>query len=72
MEWTFDPRDHTWKCGDQQYGAGVYLDAPLTGDDEEWYGNVVTPMDILMIGPFASKEAAQICAEERLKERLEL
>ena len=72
MDWQFDPQDDAWKCGDQKYGAGVFIDAPLVGDDDEWYGNVVTPSEVVVIGPFASKEAAQACAEERLLERMAL
>lgn len=68
LEWVYDERDWTWKCGTQTLGAGVFLDAPLAGDEEEWYGNVSTPLRILMIGPFATKEAAQACAEQRLRE----
>ena len=70
MDWHYDSQDLTWKCGNQEYGAGVFIDAPLTGDEDEWYGNIVTPSEVVMIGPFGSKDAAQACAEERLSEKM--
>lgn len=67
-EWTYDASDDTHKIGSSEFGAAVFLDAPLAGDDEEWYGNVVTPSRITLIGPFNCIEDARKCAEERLAE----
>lgn len=66
-KWTYDAADETYKIGWLGLGAGVFLDDAI-GGDEMWWGNVVTPAAITMIGPFNTREDAQKCAEERLAE----
>ena len=48
--WHFDKRDDVWKYGaDQNDGMGVFQE-----QDEKWYGSVVVPgsIDVLGVGPY--------------------
>lgn len=64
MIWECDIKSGDYLCGDQNRGAGVYLDG------DSWYGNVCHPYAPLIVGygPFDSPEAAKIVLEKELEE----